>query len=228
MSRHAVLSAPTGRAFTTKIIAELEAGRAPWVQPWGTASAKTPLAMPRNAATGRRYSDYIASWLDAARGQPRHRPWGLAGEQGDGLHSRLPAGPKIAVTGGLDFNDCRLIWDRLDKVSVKHPDMVLLHGGSPRGAERIAARWADHRKVPQIVFKPIGRGTPRPRPSSGTTPCWRSCRLESRFSLAPASRATSPTKRRNSASRSGGSARELPVVFASRCLADRQSAEEFF
>ena len=66
----------------------------------------------------------------------------------------LPAGPKIAVTGGLDFNDHYLIWDRLDKVHAKHPDMVLLHGGSPKGAERIAARWADHRKVPQIAFKP--------------------------------------------------------------------------
>ncbi len=28
----------------------------PWVQPWGTATAKAPLAMPRNAATGRHYS----------------------------------------------------------------------------------------------------------------------------------------------------------------------------
>jgi hypothetical protein len=66
----------------------------------------------------------------------------------------LPAGPKIAFTGGLDFNDHHLIWDKLDKVHAKHPDMVLLHGGSPKGAERIAARWADHRKVPQIAFKP--------------------------------------------------------------------------
>ena len=66
----------------------------------------------------------------------------------------LPAGPKIAFTGGLDFNDHRLIWDKLDQVRAKHPDMVLLHGGSPKGAERIAARWADHRKVPQIAFKP--------------------------------------------------------------------------
>ena len=66
----------------------------------------------------------------------------------------LPAGPKVAFTGGLNFNDHQLIWDRLDKVHAKHPDMVLLHGGSPKGAERIAARWADHRKVPQIAFKP--------------------------------------------------------------------------
>ena len=42
--------------ITTKIIAELEAGRVPWVQPWGTTAAKAPLAMPRNAATGRLYS----------------------------------------------------------------------------------------------------------------------------------------------------------------------------
>ena len=42
--------------ITTKIIAELEAGRVPWVQPWGTAAAKAPLAMPKNAATGRFYS----------------------------------------------------------------------------------------------------------------------------------------------------------------------------
>lgn len=53
--------AASGRAslyddITDKIIAELEAGRAPWVQPWGSAAAKAPLAMPRNAATGRHYS----------------------------------------------------------------------------------------------------------------------------------------------------------------------------
>jgi hypothetical protein len=42
--------------ITDKIIAELEAGRLPWVQPWGTAAAKAPLAMPKNATTQRRYS----------------------------------------------------------------------------------------------------------------------------------------------------------------------------
>ena len=66
----------------------------------------------------------------------------------------LPSGPKIALTGGLDFNDHHLIWDRLDKVHAKHPDMVLLHGGSPRGAELIASKWASNRKVAQIAFKP--------------------------------------------------------------------------
>lgn len=66
----------------------------------------------------------------------------------------LPAGSKIAFTGGLDFNDHRLIWAKLDQVHAKHPDMVLLHGGSPKGAELIASKWADNRRVPQIAFKP--------------------------------------------------------------------------
>ncbi len=66
----------------------------------------------------------------------------------------LPAGTKIAFTGGPDFNDHARIWAALDKVRAKHSDMVLLHGGTPTGAERIAACWADSRKVPQIVFKP--------------------------------------------------------------------------
>jgi antirestriction protein ArdC len=42
--------------ITDKIIAELEAGRVPWVQPWGTVAAKAALEMPKNAATQRRYS----------------------------------------------------------------------------------------------------------------------------------------------------------------------------
>ena len=42
------------REITDKIIAELEAGRVPWVQPW--AAAKAPLDMPHNAASRHRYS----------------------------------------------------------------------------------------------------------------------------------------------------------------------------
>ena len=57
----------------------------------------------------------------------------------------LPKGPKVAFTGGVDCNDHRLIWDVLDRIRAKHADMVLLHGGSPKGAEKIASKWADSR-----------------------------------------------------------------------------------
>ena len=62
MSRHSYRSrAGESRAnlydeITNKIIAELEAGRVPWVQPWGMAATKAPLAMPQNASTRRQYS----------------------------------------------------------------------------------------------------------------------------------------------------------------------------
>ena len=42
--------------ITGRIIAVLEAGRLPWVQPWGTSGVAASLSMPRNAATGRGYS----------------------------------------------------------------------------------------------------------------------------------------------------------------------------
>ncbi len=42
--------------ITTRIIGELEAGKLPWVQPWGASGVAAPLAMPRNASTGRGYS----------------------------------------------------------------------------------------------------------------------------------------------------------------------------
>jgi len=39
----------------------------------------------------------------------------------------LPRGPRIAFAGGAECNDHRRIWEALDKVHAKHPDMVLLH-----------------------------------------------------------------------------------------------------
>jgi antirestriction protein ArdC len=42
--------------ITGKILAELDAGRVPWVQPWGSDGAKAPPAMPSNVTTGRPYS----------------------------------------------------------------------------------------------------------------------------------------------------------------------------
>ena len=61
MPRASSRPAPADRSnlydeITTRIIGELEAGRLPWVQPWGASGVASPLAMPRNASTGRGYS----------------------------------------------------------------------------------------------------------------------------------------------------------------------------
>lgn len=66
----------------------------------------------------------------------------------------LPPGAKILFSGGADYNEVAPIWDRLDKVRAKHPDMVLLHTGGKRGADRIADRWAANRKVPVQPLEP--------------------------------------------------------------------------
>ncbi|ACB27981.1 MULTISPECIES: ArdC family protein [Methylobacterium] len=53
--------APAERAnlyqqITDRIIAQLEAGCVPWVQPWGRGPGTATIAMPRNASTARAYS----------------------------------------------------------------------------------------------------------------------------------------------------------------------------
>ena len=78
----------------------------------------------------------------------------LAAKRRSETEIMLPPGTRIAFTGGPDCGDHQRIWAVLDKVHARHPAMVLMHGGTPKGAEKIAARWADHRKVAQIVFKP--------------------------------------------------------------------------
>ncbi|MDZ4054216.1 MAG: DUF2493 domain-containing protein [Phenylobacterium sp.] len=78
----------------------------------------------------------------------------LAAKRRVEIEPLMPTGVKVAFAGGIDCNDYQAIWDVLDKVHAKHADMVLLHGGSTKGAEFIASRWADTRKVPQVSFKP--------------------------------------------------------------------------
>lgn len=41
---------------TDRIVAELEAGRVPWVQPWGAPNAEAGLGLPKNASTTKSYS----------------------------------------------------------------------------------------------------------------------------------------------------------------------------
>ena len=65
-----------------------------------------------------------------------------------------PDGVRVAFTGGADFNDHQRIYAALDKVHAHLPAMILMHGGTTTGAERIAACWARDRNVPQDPRKP--------------------------------------------------------------------------
>ncbi|MEO7689343.1 MAG: zincin-like metallopeptidase domain-containing protein [Sphingomonas sp.] len=64
---------------TAKIIAELEAGRIPWVQPWGGALGQggTPPGLPRNALTARPYSgvNVLILWGAVIEGDYGSQSW---------------------------------------------------------------------------------------------------------------------------------------------------------
>ncbi len=62
---------------TARIIAELEEGRAPWAQPWGTSDAKAGLGLPENALTGRTYSgvNILILWHHVVRAGFSTQTW---------------------------------------------------------------------------------------------------------------------------------------------------------
>lgn len=60
---------------TARVIAELEQGRLPWVQPWDAAACGC--AMPANAVTGRRYSgiNVLIMWAAVVEGRYASQRW---------------------------------------------------------------------------------------------------------------------------------------------------------
>lgn len=44
------------------------------------------------------------------------------------------------------------VWTTLDKVRDRVPDMILVHGGDGKGADRLAASWAERHQIQQLVF----------------------------------------------------------------------------
>ena len=72
----------------------------------------------------------------------------------------MPEGTPVLFAGGrLSFpnaDDAKAVansvWDTLDKVREHVADMVIVHGGDTKGLDRIAAAWAERRKVAQVAF----------------------------------------------------------------------------
>ena len=72
----------------------------------------------------------------------------------------MPEGTPVLFAGGrLSFASAEdamtvanRVWETLDKVREHVADMVLVHGGDVKGLDRIAAAWAERRKVAQVAF----------------------------------------------------------------------------
>jgi hypothetical protein len=72
----------------------------------------------------------------------------------------MPEGTPVIFAGGrLSFSTddqaktfAEIVWDTLDKVREHVADLVLVHGGDTKGVDRLAASWAERRKVAQLTF----------------------------------------------------------------------------
>ena len=106
--------------ITHKIIAELEAGCVPWVQPWGTAAAKAALAMPRNAATRRRYSGVNVLIL-----------WSAAIEEGFSGQGWLTFHQALGLGGNVRKGECGTTVVYADRFT---PDKEREHAARDGGA----------------------------------------------------------------------------------------------
>jgi hypothetical protein len=72
----------------------------------------------------------------------------------------MPEGTPVVFAGGrLSFSTeqeakafASNVWNTLDRVRENVADLVLVHGGDSKGVDRLAASWAEQRKVPQVAF----------------------------------------------------------------------------
>jgi hypothetical protein len=72
----------------------------------------------------------------------------------------LPEGTPVVFAGGrrsfATESEAKAfannVWNTLDRVRQNVADLVLVHGGDSKGVDRLAASWAEQRKVPQVAF----------------------------------------------------------------------------
>ena len=69
-----------------------------------------------------------------------------------------PEGPLVVVSGGMkEWHDFEMIWDILDDIKGRIPNMVLGTTGMRKGVDAMANAWAQKNGVQTILFMPDGR-----------------------------------------------------------------------
>ena len=66
---------------------------------------------------------------------------------------RAPSGPIVIFSGGADWEDSEILWDGLDSIKARIPEMVLVTTAQRKGADAIAHAWAAARGVHTVQFR---------------------------------------------------------------------------
>ena len=79
----------------------------------------------------------------------------LAARAKDRRAQYQPEGPLVVVSGGQnDWHDVDLVWDVLDDIKTRIPNMVLGTTGMRKGVDAMAKGWAQRNGVQTIIFMP--------------------------------------------------------------------------
>jgi hypothetical protein len=72
----------------------------------------------------------------------------------------LPQGPIVVLSGPAVWHDWKALWDRLDEVRARVPNMTLVTTGQRKGADQIATAWAARPEVsvPVVAYGLFGSG----------------------------------------------------------------------
>lgn len=64
-----------------------------------------------------------------------------------------PEGPVVAFSGGQQWEDADLLWDGLDTIKARIPEMILATTAQAKGCDAVAQAWAASRGVKVIQFR---------------------------------------------------------------------------
>lgn len=107
---------------------------------------RVEVGRPFSAIKGSRVSSALtASMIDArdflaARARGRREQY-------------APEGPVVAFSGGQQWHDHALLFDRLDQIKQRVPEMILVTTAQPKGCDQIATAWAAARGVRVVQFR---------------------------------------------------------------------------
>lgn len=77
----------------------------------------------------------------------------LAGRAQRRREEYAPEGPIVAFSGGQQWHDSEILWNRLDQIKARIPNMILVTTAQQMGCDAIAQSWAGARGVKVVLFK---------------------------------------------------------------------------